>query len=88
MSSSPRPAGRRFVWFLVFALFVAHQDFWFWDNKTLVLGFMPVGLFYHAAFSLAAGLVWAAAIKWAWPAEIEAWADAGEPEEPAAGGKR
>jgi hypothetical protein len=84
----PRPASRRFVWFLVLALFVLHQDFWLWDNKTLVLGFMPAGLFYHLVFSLAAGLVWALAIKFAWPTEIEAWADAGETEKTAEGGKR
>lgn len=75
MTTSSCSPGRWVVWALVFALFVLHQDFWLWDNKTLVLGFMPVGLFYHAMFSLAAGLVWALAVKFAWPAEIEAWAD-------------
>ena len=74
----PNRNGRLLIWFLVLALFVLHQDFWLWDNKTLVLGFLPIGLFYHAAFSLAAACVWALAIKLAWPAEIEAWAEQGD----------
>ncbi len=53
-----------------------HQDVWLWDSKTLVFGFMPAGLAYHAGFSLVASLVWMAALRFAWPSEVEAWADA------------
>ena len=63
------------IWIIFVVLFVLHQDFWNWDNTGLVFGFMPVGLAYHAGFSLAAALLWAAALKFAWPSEIEAWAD-------------
>jgi len=63
------------VWILVALLFVLHQDCWFWDDRTLVLGFMPIGLFYHACFSLAAAGVWALAVRYAWPTHIEEWAD-------------
>ena len=63
------------IWIIFVALFVLHQDVWFWDNQSLVFGFMPIGLAYHAAFSLAAALLWTAAVKFAWPSEIEAWAD-------------
>lgn len=87
MSSTHRPAGRWFVWFLVLALFVLHQDFWLWDNKALIFGFMPIGLMYHAVFSIAAGLVWALATKLAWPAEIESWAEQGESDQPIDGGR-
>ncbi|QNN21653.1 DUF3311 domain-containing protein [Planctomycetales bacterium ZRK34] len=66
---------RKIVWLLVIALFVLHQDFWFWDNRTLVFGFLPIGLFYHAMFSFAAAGVWLLAVKFAWPDEIEQWAD-------------
>ena len=40
--------------------YVLHQDFWFWRAaRPLVFGFMPIGLFYHAAFTAAcAGLLW------------------------------
>ncbi len=78
MTLQSSPNGRRLIWFLVAALFVLHQDFWWWDNRKLVLGFMPIGLFYHACFSVAAGLVWALASRVAWPEEIEAWAASGE----------
>ena len=38
---------------LVAALYVLHQDFWFWrDARPLVFGFLPIGLFYHAAFTV------------------------------------
>jgi len=87
MSSSPRSSGRAFVWLLALALFLVHQDFWFWGSKTLVLGFLPIGLFYHAMFSLAAGAVWALAVKLAWPSEIEAWADGVEPDTATEGGQ-
>ena len=66
---------RTLVWVLVGALFLLHQDFWFWDDATLVFGFMPIGLFYHAMFSLAAAGVWVLAVKFAWPTHIEEWAD-------------
>ena len=31
---------------------------------------MPLGLFYHAGISLAAGVVWWLAVKFFWPVEI------------------
>ncbi|MEM9444547.1 MAG: DUF3311 domain-containing protein [Verrucomicrobiota bacterium] len=48
-------------------LFILHQDFWFWDDATLVFGVFPVGLFYHIMYSVVAGCMWALAIKFAWP---------------------
>ncbi|MGE0703790.1 MAG: hypothetical protein AB7F99_19960 [Vicinamibacterales bacterium] len=49
-----------------------HQDFWFWtDARPLVFGFMPVGLFYHAAFTVAcAGLMWWLASRF-WPGHLD-----------------
>lgn len=80
-TTRPNVKGRWFVGLLAVALFVLHQDFWWWDNRSLVLGFLPIGLFYHAVFSLAAGGVWALANKFAWPEHIEEWAevDQGDP---------
>ncbi len=69
---------KKVIWLLVAALFVLHQDYWWWDSRALVLGFMPIGLFYHACFSLAAGVVWLAAVKFAWPTQVERWADEGQ----------
>ena len=63
---------RGLVYGLIILLAVLHQDFWWWDDSdTLVLGFIPVGLAYHAFLSLAAGVLWALAVKFCWPADVD-----------------
>lgn len=59
------------VWGLVVLLLLAHQDVWFWEDDTLVFGFMPITLLYHACISLAAGATWFLATKFAWPEVLE-----------------
>ena len=63
--------------FLVIFILLAilHQDVWNWDNDRLVFGFLPMGLAYHAAYSLIAAAFWALVIKFAWPTHLEEWAD-------------
>lgn len=56
-----------FVWCLVVVLVILHQDNWFWEDDTLVFGFMPIGLFYHACLSIAAAFTWFLATQFAWP---------------------
>jgi hypothetical protein len=53
-------------------LYVLHQDVWFWyDARPLVFGFLPVGLFYHAAFTIAcSGVLWLL-VTTAWPDHLE-----------------
>ena len=58
------------VWGIVVLLIVLHHDIWLWDNTTLVGGFMPLTLLYHAGISVAAGVTWFLATKYAWPAEL------------------
>ena len=65
---------------LAIVLGVLHQDFWNWDNSSLVFGFMPIGLAYHAGYSLAAATLWAFAIKFAWPTELVKWAETDDDE--------
>lgn len=65
---------KRLVYTLILLLAVLHQDFWFWDDATLVLGFLPVGLAYHALYSVLAALAWFLALTYAWPSEVEAFA--------------
>ena len=61
-----------FLIILVVALYILHQDFWFWrEARPLVLGFLPIGLFYHACYTLAVSLVMWILIKQAWPAHLE-----------------
>ena len=67
---------------VVVVLLIIHQDSWWWDDESLVMGFMPVGLAYHATYSLLAAAIWALAIKFAWPSHLEALAE--EPVEPEA----
>jgi len=62
---------RALVWVLVAALIVLHQDCWNWDNGTLLAGFLPVGLAYHAVISIAATVVWLLAVQFAWPTKLE-----------------
>jgi hypothetical protein len=57
------------VWGLVLVLIVLHQDYWLWDNTTLVFGFLPIAIFYHMGISLAAVVVWLLATRYAWPVE-------------------
>lgn len=60
---------------LAIALFVLHQDFWFWNDERLVLGVMPTGLAYHALYSIAAAALWAFTMRVAWPQEIVDFAE-------------
>ena len=62
---------RRLIWVLIVLLIVLHQDFWYWSDGRLVLGFLPIGLFYHALLSVAAALVWWFAACRAWPDELD-----------------
>jgi hypothetical protein len=43
------------VLLLLFLLhqFLLHQDFWLWDDPTVLLGFLPIGLAYHALHCVA-----------------------------------
>lgn len=66
---------KKIVWTLVVVLTVLHYDFWFWSDRSLVFGFMPVGLFYQAWISVGAGVAWWLMVKFAWPAHLEEWAD-------------
>ncbi len=59
------------LWILVAILIVAHQDFWNWNDDTLVLGFVPIGLAYHMGISLAAGIVWFLMVNLVWPKQLD-----------------
>lgn len=74
----------RFVWIAFWVLFVLHHDAWFWNDRTLVGGVVPVGLVYHVGFSLTAAGLWWLATRWAWPDDLEAWAAAADDPSPSA----
>ena len=63
---------RKLLVVVVLVLYVLHQDFWFWRTAhPLVFGFVPIGLFYQACFSVAASLVMWLLVKYAWPSHLE-----------------
>jgi uncharacterized oligopeptide transporter (OPT) family protein len=63
---------KKFLLFiLVAAVYVLHQDYWNWKNSDVVLGFLPVGLAYHAGYSILAAVMMAVLVKFAWPKHLE-----------------
>jgi len=65
------------------ALYVLHQDFWFWRTAyPLVFGFVPIGLFYQGCFAVAASLLMWLLVTFAWPSHLEReFENESEPEE-------
>ena len=54
------------------ALYLLHQDVWFWRNtQPLILGLLPIGLFYHVCYTLAVIVLMALLVKYAWPSHLE-----------------
>ena len=62
---------KRLIWTLVALLVVLHQDYWQWNNTTLVFGFLPRTLAYHMCISLAAAGVWLLAARTCWPDQLD-----------------
>lgn len=57
---------------LIAVLYVLHQDTWFWTSaRPLVFGALPVGLFYHAAYTVATSLALLVLVRLLWPASLE-----------------
>ena len=57
---------------LVLAVYAAHQDIWNWSKSDpLVFGFLPIGLAYHAAYSILASVMMAVLVAFAWPKHLE-----------------
>ena len=60
------------LFLLIVAVYAAHQDIWNWDKpEPMIFGFLPAGLAYHAAFSIACAAMMAILVKTAWPKELE-----------------
>lgn len=62
---------RNIIWGAAILLALLHQDIWYWNDPTLVFGFIPIGLAYHMGFSVAAAIIWSCAVVWAWPRTVE-----------------
>ena len=68
----------KLAWGLVVVVAIVHFDFWAWDDDTLVFGFVPMALAFHAALSVAAAVAWLLVVRFAWPDGTEEWAGASE----------
>ena len=57
---------------LVAALYLLHQDIWFWRSaRPVIFGILPIGLAYHVLYSIvAAGVMWLL-VRYAWPSHLE-----------------
>jgi hypothetical protein len=56
----------------VLVVYALHQDSWNWTKaEPLVFGFLPVGLAYHAGYSILAAIAMAVLVKFAWPKQLE-----------------
>jgi Protein of unknown function (DUF3311) len=67
-----KPARVFWLTLLVLAVYVLHQDSWNWKkSEPLVFGFLPIGLAYHAGYSVLASVTMAILVKFAWPSHLE-----------------
>jgi hypothetical protein len=54
------------------AFFALHQDVWFWrEARPLVFGILPVGLAYHAAYTLSVSVLMAVLVRRYWPSHLD-----------------
>jgi hypothetical protein len=57
---------------LVAALYLLHQDLWFWRvARPLVFGVLPIGLFYHVAYTLVTSLLLWVLVRMLWPWHLD-----------------
>ena len=57
---------RRWLYPLLVVAFLVRIDVWFWDDPSLFLG-LPIGLTYHALYTLLLIALLAALVRFAWP---------------------
>src|SRR3989442_12826931 len=66
----------------VLVVYALHQDLWLWRSaRPLVFGFVPIGLFYHAAYSVLAALLMWLLVAHAWPSKLGDEAEPGMQEQ-------
>ncbi len=62
---------------IVLGLYALHQDVWFWNDATpLVFGVLPIGLFYHVAYTIVTAVVMAVLVKTCWPSHLDSETEA------------
>ena len=67
-----KPAKALLIAVLITVVYLLHQDLWNWNRvDPLIFGFLPIGLAYHAAYSVLAAILMAVLVKLAWPKHLE-----------------
>ena len=57
---------------LVLGFYALHQDIWFWRTaQPVVFGVLPIGLFYHAAYTAAISLLMWVLVRLVWPGHLD-----------------
>ena len=69
---------RRFLYASLVLLFLAHNDWWLWQDSHLLMG-LPVGLTYHLLYCFAVMGMMALLVRFAWPLRLRS--ERSEPEE-------
>lgn len=59
------------LFLMIGGVYVLHQDNWNWKSTDVVFGILPVGLAYHAGYSILAAVMMAILVKCAWPSHLE-----------------
>jgi len=57
-------------WILLLILIVLQQDYWNWDRRELLFGFVPHALAYHAVLCLVTAMFWIFVVNFFWPKEL------------------
>ena len=61
-----------FLTALIVAVYLLHQDFWNWKKtEPQVFGILPIGLAYHAGYSVLAAILMLVLVSVAWPKHLE-----------------
>lgn len=58
------------VYAAVVVLYVLHQDWWNWNDRSLVFN-LPIGLLYQVGFCVLASFIMFCLVRFAWPAHLE-----------------
>jgi hypothetical protein len=62
--------GRPALVALVAVIYILHQDLWFWRaSHPVVFGVLPIGLAYHALYSVVVAAVMWLLVRFAWQHE-------------------
>ena len=60
------------VYLLAVVVLALHQDYWNFDRiEPRIFGFLPIGLAYHAAYSVVCAILMALLVAVAWPKNLE-----------------